>query len=287
MPHSPLSPVVKASLWMVVSLASFMAMAVSVRELSASFDTFEILFFRSVVGLCVLLPFVLRNDGQGLKTARPVFQGARNAVHFVAQYCWVVGVSLLPLAQVFALEFTMPVWAVILAVLILGERMSVPRMVAVAGGFIGVLIVVKPGLAVFNPLSLIVLVSAAGFACSVIMVKILIRHDSPLTIIFYMAAMQLPMGLVPALFNWVTPGWAHLPWFVILGITALSAHYGLASALKLVDAITVLPVDFLRLPLIALVGAMVYAEPLDPWVFAGAAIIFGANYYSVWRENRR
>jgi S-adenosylmethionine uptake transporter len=279
--------IVKAALWMGGSLASFTGMAVAARELSADMATFEILFFRSLVGLVILLPVLLRNRGGALRSQRFGLQVARNTVHFAAQYGWVAAVAVLPLAEAFALEFTMPIWATLLAVLALGERMTAPRVVAVVGGFIGVLVILRPGIAVINPAALYMLVAALGFAGSVIITKVLVRTDSPLTIIFYMAAVQLPLGFVPALLDWTPPTLAHLPWIIIVGGTALTAHFTLARALKLADATIVLPIDFLRLPLIALIGVAFYAESLVVWVIVGAAIIFGANYYMVWREARR
>ena len=279
-------PIVAAALWMGGTLASFSGMAVAARELSADMSTFEILFFRSSVGLLILLPFVLRNRGAALRTHRPVLQIVRNCVHFGGQYGWVAAIAVLPLAEAFALEFTMPIWATLLAVLALGERMTSPRYVAVVGGFVGVLVILRPGFAAFNPAVFYMLAAALGFASSVILTKVLIRTDSPLTIIFYMSVVQLPLGLVPALFDWTAPALAHIPWFIIVGAGALTAHFCLARALNLVDATIVLPIDFLRLPLIAFIGAAFYAEPLVIWVIIGAAIIFGANYFMVWRESR-
>jgi len=268
------------------TLASFCGLAIGARELSRDMGTFEILFFRSLVGLIVLLPLALRDRGRALRSATPGLQVVRNAIHFGAQYGWVLAVALMPLAEVFALEFTMPIWAALLAVVFLKKRMTRPRLVALIGGFVGVLVILRPGIAVFNPAAFLVLAAALGFATSVIMTKVLIRADSPITIVFYMALVQMPMGLVPALYEWVPPVWAHLPWILLVGVTAMTAHYTLAQALKLADATVILPIDFLRLPLIALVGFAFYDEALVAWVFAGAALIFGANYYSVWRETR-
>jgi len=269
------------------TLASFSGMAIAARELSADMSTFEILFFRSLVGLLLLLPLVARNRGAGARTRRPTLQVARNCIHFAAQYGWVAAVAVLPLAEAFALEFTMPIWATLLAVFVLGERMTTPRYVAVIGGFVGVLVILRPGFAAFNPAVLYMLAAALGFASSVIMTKVLIRQDSPLVIVFYMAVVQLPLGLIPALFDWTPPTLAHLPWLLVVGVAGLTAHFTLARALKLADATIVLPIDFLRLPLIALIGAALYDEKLVIWVIIGAAIIFGANYLMVWRESRR
>ncbi len=287
MKSTPVSPVLIATLWMIGMLLSFSGMAVAARQLSFNMGTFEILTFRSAIGLVFLLPLVLRNGGSAMRTAKFMTHLSRNVIHFAAQYCWVLGVAILPLAEVFALEFTMPIWAAALAVIILGERLTGARIFAIVAGFVGVLLIVRPGLAVFNPASFIVLAAAFGFATSVIWAKILVRTDSALTLIFYMTIIQLPMGLVPALFTWVPPVWADLPWLVIIGLGGLSGHYTLARALKIADATIVLPIDFLRLPLIAFVGFSLYGEALDLWVFLGAAIIFGGGYTMVWQENRR
>ena len=269
------------------TLASFSGMAVAARELSADMSTFEILFFRSLIGLLLLLPFVARNRGAAIRSHRIGLQVGRNCVHFAAQYGWVAAIAVLPLAEAFALEFTMPVWATLLAVFALGERMTVPRYIAVVGGFVGVLVIVPPVFAAFNPAIFYMLGAAVGFASSVIITKVLIRKDSPLTIIFYMSVVQMPLGLVPAIFDWTPPTLAHLPWLIVVGLGGLTAHFTLARALNLADATIVLPIDFLRLPLIALIGAALYDETLVIWVIIGAAIIFGANYTMVWRESRR
>jgi S-adenosylmethionine uptake transporter len=280
---SSLPAIVRAAFWMLGSLASFIALAIVVRELARDMDVFEILFFRSLVGVVLMLPLVIRYGG--FRSQRPGLQLARNSVHFIGQYLWALAVTLLPLANVFALEFTTPIWVTLLAVIILHERLTGPRLLAIVAGFCGVLIILRPGLAVFEPNAFLVLGAAVSFGFSVIMVKLLIRHDSPLTIIFYMALIQLPMALIPALFNWITPTWSHFPWLLVAGITGFSAHYAMAQALKLADASVVQPMDFLRLPLIAFLGYVLYDEALDIWVLVGAVLMFSANYYALRREN--
>lgn len=287
MKSTPASPILIATLWMSGVLLSFSGMAIAARQLSFNMGTFEILTFRSAIGLAILLPLVLRNGASAMRTARFKTHLSRNVIHFAAQYGWVLGVAILPLAEVFALEFTMPIWAAALAVIVLGERLTGARIIAIVAGFVGVLVIVRPGLAVFDPASIIVLGAAFGFATSVIWAKILVRTDSALTVIFYMTVIQLPMGLLPALFAWVPPVWADVPWLAIVGVGGLGAHYALARALKIADATIVLPIDFLRLPLIAFAGFAIYGEALDLWVFLGAAIIFGGGYHMVWRESRR
>jgi S-adenosylmethionine uptake transporter len=280
------SPVVRAAVWMTGALASFTGMAIAARQLSFHMGTFEILFFRSLVGLAIMAPLVLWNRVDVFAASRLGLQIGRNAIHFAGQFCWVVGVAVLPLAQVFAIEFTMPIWVAFMAAFFLRERLTGPRIVAVIGGFIGVLIIVRPGLAGFNPASVVVLAGAIFFAASVVMTKVLTRTDSTLAILFFMAVVQLPMGLVPALRDWVTPGIAELPWILLIGGAALTAHYTLTRALRIADASVILPIDFMRVPIVAVVGFLLYAEALDPWVFVGALVIFLSNYCVVRAESR-
>jgi drug/metabolite transporter (DMT)-like permease len=210
----------------------------------------------------------------------------RNLVHFGGQFGWVLGVALLPLAEVFALEFTTPIWVALLAAVFLHERLSTHRIIVVVLGFSGVIVILRPGVDVFQPAAFVVLGAAMLFAGSVVMVKILTRRDAPLAVIFYMSVMQLPMGLIPALFDWTVPAWSDMPLFIIVGVTAVSAHYAMARALMVADASVIFPIDFLRLPAVAVLGYLVYAERIDLWTFIGAAIIFAANYYSILRESR-
>ncbi len=280
-------PVFRAVLWMTMTLAMFALMMVAVRELARVMSTFEILAFRSFVALVILLPVAARLGRAAYTTRRFRLHLARNAVHFTAQYGWIVGIAILPLAEVTALEFTTPAWAAILAALFLGERIGGVRALAVICGLAGVLIILRPGIEVIDPGALIVLASAICYASSNVMVKALTRTDRAFVIVFYMQIIQLPLGLVPALFDWTTPGWADVPWIVLVGATAIGAHYGMARAFALVDASVILPVDFLRLPFVALIGGLAYGEALDVFVLIGAAVMFTGNYASVRREARR
>ena len=282
-----MAPVFRAVLWMTMTLAMFALMMVAVRELARVMSTFEILAFRSFVALVILLPFAARLGRAAYTTRRPRLHLARNAVHFTAQYGWIVGIAILPLAEVTALEFTTPAWAAILAALFLGERIGGVRALAVICGLAGVLIILRPGIEVIDPGALIVLASAICYASSNVMVKALTRTDRAFVIVFYMQIIQLPLGLVPALFDWTTPGWTDVPWIVLVGATAIGAHYGMARAFALVDASVILPVDFLRLPFVALIGGLAYGEALDVFVLIGAAVMFTGNYASVRREARR
>jgi drug/metabolite transporter (DMT)-like permease len=275
-----------AAAWMGLAIVSFAWMAVAARHLSARMSTFEILFFRSVVTLLVTLPVVAMAGPGSVSTRRLGLQIGRNVVHFAGQFFWIYAIAALPLALVTSLEFTSPLWAAILATTLLGEKVGPHRWIALALGLAGVLLILRPGSVPVSAATLAVLASALCYGASAVMVKLLTRTDTVWAIVFNMGLIQLPLGLIPALLAWVPPGWADAPWLFILGVAALTAHYGMASALRLADTTVVLPIDFLRLPCVALIGAVAYAEVPGLTTLAGAALIFGGNYYSVWREAR-
>lgn len=287
--HSPSTPhaVLVAALWMSDALLSFMAMAVGGRELSAQLSTFQILFFRSLVGL-VVISLLLSRAGWGQVAGRPFdLHLLRNLAHFGGQFGWFYGLAFIPLAEVFAIEFTVPIWTALWAALLLGERLSGPRLAALSLGIAGLLIILRPGSQSVHPAALAVLAGAAGYALAHTLTRRLALSDPPLVILFYMTVIQLPLGLLPALANWTTPAPALWPWLLVVGLSALSAHYCMARALALAPATVVVPMDFLRLPLIAVVGALVYGERLEWAVLAGAAVMLLGNWINISAERRR
>jgi len=275
------APAVRAALWMSGALVSFMAMAISGRELAAELTTFQILFFRSLVGLVVVAILLQRSGWTQVETRMFGTHLVRNLAHFGGQYGWFYGLAFIPLTEVFAIEFTVPIWTAILATIFLGERMNRMRALAVAVGFVGVLVILRPGVAIVSPGALAVLGGALGYAASHVFTKRLSSTETPLAILFYMTVIQLPLGLVPALPGWVWPSAASWPWVVVVATTALSAHYCLARAFRLADASVVVPMDFLRLPLIAIVGFVFYDEALQVWVLVGAVIVFAAAWLNL------
>ncbi len=285
--HTAPNAILLATAWMGGALVSFMAMAIGGRELSAELGTFQILFFRSLIGLLVITALLSGRGWDQACTGRLGLHAVRNLAHFGGQFGWFYGLAFIPLAEVFAIEFTTPIWTAIWATLLLGERMSGPRVAAIAFGSAGLLLILRPGLQGLHPAALAVLASALAYALSHTLTRSLARQDSPLAILFYMTVMQLPLGLLPALTQWSNPSPAMWPWLALVGLTALSAHYCMARALALADATVVVPMDFLRLPLIALVGAIFYGEPLQPFVLAGASLMLLGNWINLSAERRR
>ena len=275
----------RGALWMCGALLSFSLMAIAARELLRSMGSFEILFLRSLVSFVLMLAVLPRFGLGALRTQLFGLHVLRNVLHFGGQYAWVYAIAMLPLATVFAIEFTMPVWTALLAMLILGERLNRGRVVMLALGVVGVLIILRPGFAVVQPAALAMLAGAFAYASVNISTKRLVKNDSAFAILFYMSAIQLPLGLFPALPQWVAPGAADLPWILAIGAAGLVAHYCITRALHIADAMLVVPIDFLRLPLIAVVGMLMYGEPLEAQILLGAAVIFAGTYYSIRRES--
>ena len=283
-------PVLRAGLWMSGAIVSFCAMAVAGRSLAAELDTFEMMLYRSLIGLALVL-------GVGgvlgllheITTRNLGLQFVRNAFHFTGQNLWFFSLTFIPLAQVFALEFTSPLWVTLLAPLILGERLTRTRAIAAALGFAGILIVARPGFTEMNIGVLAAAASAIGFAGSVLFTKKLTRTVTITCILFWLTVMQAGLGLVTA--GWdgdiAWPSAAAWPWLVVIGVAGLVAHLCLTKALKVAPATVVVPFDFIRLPVIAVIGMALYGEALDVFVFLGAAVIFAANYLNIWTESRR
>ena len=279
---------VRAVLWMGGAVLSFSTMAIAVRELRPM-GPFEILFWRTGVSFLIVLALLPRAGLATIRTRRFGLHFLRNAVHFGGQYCWVYAIGALSLATVFAIEFTMPVWTALLAALVLGERLTRPRLAMLALGLAGVLLILRPGAggAFIELAALIMLLGSLCYAAQFIATKRLTSSESPMAVLFWMSVIQTPVALILGFSDWVVPSRVHIPWILAIGVFSFTAHYCITRALKIGDATLVIPIDFLRLPLIAVVGALLYREPFDPMVFIGAALIFAGTYYSLSREGGR
>ena len=278
------APVSRAALWMGGALVSLATMAVAGRELAAELTPFQVLLFRNVVGLAVLAVVLGASGWHRVRTVHARTHLKRNLLHFLGGCGWFYGLAHLPLAQVFAIEFTVPVWTALLAACVLGERLTASRRTAILLGLAGVWLILRPGLEVVNPAALAVLGGAVAYAGSYTLTKRLSATDAPVVVLFYMAAMQLPLALGPALIGWRLPSAAAWPWLLTVGLTTLAAHFCITRALTLADATVVIPLDFLRLPLIAIIGYAYYQEAIDWWVLVGASLMVAGNLYSLRRE---
>lgn len=281
---------VRAALWMAVAILSFSAMAVAGRELLVEMNTFELMLYRSAIGFaCVCAIMATRPAGFSLaRTKHLRLHLLRNVIHYAGQNLWFYAISLIALSQVVAIEFTNPIWVAVLAPFLLGERLTRARLIAAILGFLGVLIVAQPGRAEIGPGQMAVAVAALCYALNTIYTKQIMRFDHVLTVIFYMTLMQGTASLVLSL-----PGGIPVPpardflYILVVGITGVSAHFALTSALRWAPATIVAPMDFARLPIIAVVGMLLYGETLSPMVAIGAAIIVLANVINLRDSARR
>ncbi len=267
-----------AALWMAGWLSLTLVVVVAAREAMRELNVFEMTEIRSVLGFFLLLPFVFRNGGfAAVNTARLPQHIARDLIHYSGQLGWFFALTLIPIGQVVAIEFTMPIWTAILAAAFLGERITSWKAIAIALGVVGVVVIVRPATGAANPGQLIALAAAIGFGISMALVKSLTRTDTALTVLFWMMVVQASAGLLPALHVWVWPSAHSFGWVVVIAVCGTLGHYCLTSAMRYADATVVVPMDFLRVPLTAAIGWLLYAERLDIFTVFGAALILTGN----------
>ena len=259
-------------------LALMLIVAVAGRETTRELNVFQIMELRSIFGLFMLYPLIRRNGGfAAMRTSRPLQHIGRNLIHYAAQLGWFFALTLIPLGQVVSIEFTMPIWTAILAASFLGERMTVWKILAIVLGVVGVIVIVRPATGDINPGQLIALGAAVGFGISVAMMKSLTRTETTLAIIFWMLAIQSAAGFLPSLYVWIWPSAYAWGWIVAIAFCGTFSHYCMARAMLHADATVVLPMDFLRVPLTATAGWLIYSERLDMFTVLGAILILTGN----------
>jgi drug/metabolite transporter (DMT)-like permease len=267
-----------AALWMAGWLTLMLVIAIAGREAAREINVFQLMEMRSIIGFMMLYPLIRANGGfAAMRTQRLPQHVARNIIHYGAQLGWFFALTLIPIGQVVAIEFTMPIWTAILAATFLGERMTVWKIAAIVLGIVGVVIIVRPATSEIDPGQLIALGAAVGFGISVAMVKSLTRTEQPLAIMFWMLVVQSAAGFFPSLYVWQWPA-AHLWfWVVVIAFCGTFSHYCMARAMLHADATVVIPMDFLRVPLSAAAGWLIYSERLDLFTVLGAALILTGN----------
>lgn len=271
------------------ALMSFTAMAVAGREVTSELDTFEIMMYRSLIGLFIVLLIGHFSDSlSSISRGRFKLHLIRNICHFFGQNLWFYALAIIPLAQVFAFEFSSPIWVALLAPLFLGERLTKIRMATVLVGFIGILIIAQPGMITLNSGIIAAILCAIGFAGTFISTKLLSDTESITCIMFWLVSIQLVLGISFAFFDGDVsiPSKTALPLVILIGCTGLLAHYCIVRALSFAPVMLIAPIDFLRLPIIAFIGASFYNEAINFWIFIGALIVFGANFLNIWNETR-
>ena len=277
----------KSLWWVLGTLLSFSLMAIAVRELSGAIGVFQLLFFRSLIGLVIVLVMIWHaKQARLLSTKRFSTHLLRNVFHFGGQYGWFVGIGLLPLAQVFALEFTVPLWTAVIAWLFLNERLTLRKVSAIVIGLLGVIVILNPSVMRLEAASFIVIAAAMCYSIAHATNKSLASSDAPLTILFYMCLIQFPIGFVLSLAQWQSPTLVQWLWIVAIALTALTAHFCLTKAMQQTEVTTVLILDFLRLPLIAVLGVVLYNEKFELSLLLGGALMLIGNVISLYKRKK-
>lgn len=286
---SNLSNPIKAGFWMLGAMISFTLMAISGRSLADKLDTFEIMTYRSFIGIAIVLLFAYRAGTLGeVRTRYLKLHIIRNIFHFSGQNLWFFAILYVPLSQMFVFEFSTPLWVAVCAPLVLGERLTLSRFMAAAIGFFGILVVARPDFSDVNPAIIAAALCAVGFAGATLATKILTRTETITAILFWLTVLQAVFGVICAGYDGVmdVPRGSEWLWVVIIGICGLCAHFCITTALQLAPATIVTPFEFLRLPLITFVGVVLYGEQLEWLVFLGAFIVLLANIMNIRAETR-
>ena len=280
-----LPPIIQAMVWMIVGGLAGGIMNVVIREAAAELHPLEVVFFRNLFSLIFMVPFIARLGLGSLRTGKIGFFTLRAGVAFISMVTWFIGITLVPLATATALNFTAPLFATVLAALLLGEQVRARRWSAIGIGIIGVLVILRP-FGPFDANMLMLLASAATAAMGSITVKFLSRSESPVTIVTYMVIYLAPISLIPALFVWQWPTAPTLAYLVLLGLLGVASHLSVARALAVADASAIAPFEFMRLPYAALLGYLFFGERPDMWTWFGAAVIVASSLYVAHRESR-
>ena len=263
--------------WMLFSVFAFCFVAIGVKQINTNINPFQIIFFRAFIGLISLMIILPKTiiAGSFSNIKQHLF---RNFFHLVAQYGWVIGIVYLSLAEVTAIEFTTPIWILILAAIFLKEKITFNKTIGILLGFIGVLIILKPGLEIISHNAIVVLLSAICFAIAHIATKKIVRKNSASDVVFIMCLTQLPVSFACSYSNWNWPNLTDYFWLLLIGLSGIAAHFCMANALKKEDISRLIPLDYLRLPILILVGIFFYNEGFDTTIIIGGSLIFIGNY---------
>ena len=281
-----LPPPLMAIALMAVAAILFVAMHTVVRSMSGQLHPFEIAFFRAFLGLFVLLPFVFKDNFSVLKTKNIKLHSLRGILNAGAMLCFFYGLSITPLAQVTALGFSAPLFATVLAVIFLGEVVRVRRWTAIIIGFLGTLIILRPGMVDLGIGPLLIVISAAIWSVALMVIKVMTRSDSSVTISFYASIFLSPLVFIAAFPFWKLPSWEQFGWMFLLAALGTFAQTLMNQSLKLADTSVVMPVDFSKMIWATLLGFVFFDEVPDFYTWVGAILIFGSTTYIAIRESR-
>ncbi len=276
----------QAMLYMIAAACLFSIMVTSIRHVSVEVNSFIVVFFRNLFGIIIVAPIIARHGFGFLRTSVPRLYGWRTVLGLGSMFLWFYGITVTPVAEAVALSFTAPLFVTVVAVLILGEKVGLPRWLATIIGFGGTVLVLRPGFAEVTQGHIMLIVSSILMGASIVTIKMLSATEPPGRIVAYMVILFTPVSFLPALYVWEWPSWNAMFWLLVVGGAGTMAHMMFARALSKADASAVMPLDFMRLPLTAIIAYLAFSEVPDVFTFIGGAVIFVSSVYIAQRENR-
>ena len=275
---------VRGALWMSAASLFFAVIYVVIRRLTQTVPIQELVLLRALLGIAFMAPWLVRAGPAGLRTGRPWMYVWRTALSYSGMLCWFYALANMPLADATSLMFTLPLFTVLLAATFLGERVGVDRWMATAVGFAGALIIIRPGFVEVGLAAGAALYTALSYAGSGAMTKALVRTESPNAVVFFTFALLAVVSVGPAVVVWQTPVWEDVSWIILFGVLSAVATQCVTRAFAAAPASVVVPFQFLKLPFVAVIAFLWFAEPPDPWTWLGALVIFASTYAIVRRE---
>lgn len=281
---SSLTPVARGCLLMVLGTIMFAAMHTAIRYTTQQVPAVEVAFLRNVFGLVVILPLLVRRGPSLFYTQKLGLHVMRAVLNVFSMLAFFIGLSLTPIARATALSFTAPLFIALLGALLLGEVFRWRRWTAILVGFLGALVILRPGLTTVDTGAMLILLSSVLWSIAMIDIKVLGRTESSRTIAAYVTVLLTPLTLIPALLVWQTPSPGLWGWLIFIGVIGTIGQFVITEAIKLADMTVLMPFDFLKLVWAAFLGMLFFAEVPDLFTWIGAAIVFASSFYIVWRE---
>ena len=275
---------VRGVLWMSAASFSFACVYVVIRKLTEAVPILELVLFRAVLGMAFTAPWLFRSGLGGLRTPRPGMYVWRTLVSYVGMICWFYALANIPVADATSLMFTLPLFGVLLAAMFLGERVGLDRWTATVVGFAGALIIIRPGFVDIGLAAGAALITAMSYAGAGVMTKSLVRTEHSNAVVFYYFALLAVVSIGPAIAVWETPAWEDVWWILLFGALSVVAQQCLTRAYAAAPASVVIPFQFLKLPFVAVIAFLWFAEEPDPWTWLGALVIFASTYAIVRRD---
>ena len=276
----------RGMVWMAIYTVLISGMHICIRSISEEgIHPYQIAFFRNLFALFIIIPWFVKYGAAPLKTARIKLLFLRGTINSISMLAFFLGLSLIPVAEVAALSFSAPIYATLIGMVMFREQVGVLRWCAIFAGFVGVLIILKPGFGSIGFGQILVILSAFGWGICIVLVKEIGRTDSAITITAYMSIIMAPLTLPAAIYYWIWPSLEQIAWLFVVGMLGGLGQLAMSKSLRLAETHVVAPVDFLRLIIVSIFGYLIFNEIPDHFVWIGGAMILGSVTFIAYREH--